>query len=675
MPVKRAVTAKAFRDFIEDDDNLWESDPDTFYDMIDALTAHKAKLVKASSIAEIDELLEQAAVLVEILVAGGHTRSAKAKASPAKASPAKATTTATRKLKTVPLNNSNDELLAILSSPLVPLAKPKPKASAMAPVIPAKSVAKPIAAAKPKPKTRKRSPSESPEVLAAYNIVVPFVPPVISPASCSKLRPEFAEQWIAGLASSLAVEIARHRRDPPRTTRKEVIHAAFDRDFEIKLTEGDGTCLIHAFLTDVSPTYRSLPRTVQRMAGQAFRKQVYAFLHPADAEMKLEREDYDGFAVRTPSTHARIVDVDGNRELRANARAYIRDTDGYLYDTDVAHLQECLGIRILLITKSAVKYDRIRLIGDVSPADLLKEYETERSANIPADKYTKYIMIFVRPGHYEGVKRNGSEQYIFGYPEVRDVIQAAVGQTTMLNNDLKLLFKRNALVKLVNGKTVLATGTLKWWPLSVPPYEPTILRDIMVVDAKGVEHMVGITEVVSVNDAPFDPTPYVIQRFKAGVQVTTTDGQRVTVGSKELLLNKEGKPLGVWLKAPGSSSEVYTFDTIAKVDGGLFTPGRFRTTDSKVEAALENINSANSNSSSNSGSSGSNSSSNSGSSGSNSGTSGSNSGTSGSKTSKASSKASKTSKKSKASNASSGPLRTKHTPAVPTRRLIRKVVP
>jgi len=171
-----------------------------------------------------------------------------------------------------------------------------------------------------------------------------------------------------------------------------------------------------------------------------------------------------------------------------------------------------------------------------------------------------------------------------------------------------------------------------------------------------------------VNDAPFDPTPYVIQRFKAGVQVTTSDGQRVAVVSKELLMNKEGKPLGVWLKAPGTPSEVYTFDTIAKVDGELFTAGRFRTTNSKVEAALENVNSANSNSSS--GSSGSSS----GSYLSNSGSSGPNSGSSGSKVSKAS-KASKTSKKSKASNASSGPLRTKHTPAVPTRRLIRKVVP
>jgi len=644
MPPKGAVTAKAFRDFIEDEDNLWEADPDTFYNMMDGLTAYKAKLAKPSSIAEIDALLEQAAVLVEILEASGHTRPAPVPS-------------ASRKPKTVPLNNSNDEMLAILAGP--PILLPKPKTSAMAPVKPAKPAAK----AKVVRKTRRRSPSESPETLAAYNIVVPFAPPVVTPASCSKLRPEFAEQWIAGLAGSLAVEIARHRRDAPRTTRKEAIHAAFNRDFEIKLTEGDGTCLIHAFLTDISPSYRSLPRTVQRIAGQAFRRQVYAFLHPADAEMKLEQEDYDGFAVRTPSTHARIVDVDGNHELRAKARAYIRDTDGYLYDTDVAHLQECFGIRILLITKSAIKHDRIRLIGEVSPADLLKEYNTEVAANIPADKYTKYIMIFVRPGHYEGVKRNGSEQYIFSYPEVRDIIQAAVGQTTMLSDDLKLLFRRNALVKLVNGKTVLATGVHKWWPLSVPPYEPTILRDIMVVDAKGVEHMVGITEVIAVNDVPFDSMPYVIQRFKKGVQVTTKDGQRRLVAGNELLMGyspraRRQEPLGVWLKQGAAPAEVYTFDTIASVDGEQFTPGRFRATDSMINAALA-ASLSNSNSNSGTASYMSNESNES-------------SASSASKTSKTS----KTSKASKASKASSGPLRTKTTPTgIPTRRLVRKPVP
>jgi hypothetical protein len=640
---KRVITSKEFREFMESDQ--WLSNPDAFYANILAIKRQRNKLVRLSSKQEINKLLDQADGLLEILKESGNPV-------PNRLSPSN--NNATRKVKKVSLSNSsNDELLSILASPVqAPLKKPVAKAPAKVIPVPAKAPVKSVA------RTLKKR--NSPETLAAYNLVTPFEPPVVSPASCSKLNQAFVDNWIAGKAGSLAVEIARYRRDPPRPTRKEIIAPAFDRDFVIKQTEGDGTCLLHAFLTDMSPAYRSLPRTVQRMTGQAFRKQVYAFLFPADVEMKLEQEDYDNFAEPEPSTRAReAVMDDGNIELRANARAYIRDTDGYLYDTDVAHLQECFGVRILLITKSEVKHDRIRLIGDVNPADLAREYAGEQSANIPADKYTKYILIFVRPGHYEGIKHRTRDQYIFGYPEVRDVIEAAVGQEAAVDMDLKEMLAPDTIVTLVDGRvaTVHEDGVRGWFP----PFEGASYVPISVNLDVGetAPYLADLTEIVSIGDMPFDSIPYVVQRFQPNVSVRLVNGAYRLVHRKGLQMVNH-RPIGLWLKE-GAGSQLYSLESIAfvgsepakgkvrAVQGERFRIGQLKVMNSN---SASSINSGSSNSSSSPFSSSSSSSSS-------------------SFSSSPSSSSSSSNSSSSSSNSSASPLRRKR-PVLTRRRLIRR---
>ena len=603
----------------------WLSNPAAFYANILAIKRQKKKLVRLSSKQEINELLDQANGLLEILKDSGNPV-------PSSLSPS-SSNSGTRKVKKVSLSNSsNDELLAVLARPVaskalvkvVPAAKAPvkvvpaakalvkvvPAAKAHVKVVPATVVPAAKASAKPPARSRTLKKGNSPTTAAAYDLVIPFEPPKVSPASCSKLNQAFVDNWMAGIAGSLAVEIARHRRDPPRGIRNESVHPAFNRDFVVKQTEGDGTCLIHAFLTDMSPVYRGLPRTVQGIVGRAFRKQVYAFLFPADAEMKLEQEDYDHFAEPEPSTHAReVVMDDGNVELRANARAYIRDTNGYLYDTDVAHLQECFGVRILLITKSDVAHDRIRLIGEVNPDDLAREYATEQAANIPADKYTKYMLIFVRPGHYEGIKHRTRDQYLFGYPDVRDVIQAAVGQGVVIDTGLKERLVPGTVVTLADGRVVAVheSGVRGWFP----PFEDAAYVPVGVyVDVGEAEpYLADLTEIVAIGEEPFDSVPYLVERFQPNVSVRLTNGAYRLVHRKGLQM-VAGRPIGLWLKE-GTGSQLYSLDTIAfvgsepakgharAVQGERFRIGQFKVVNAN---SVSSINSnANSSSDSSSG--------------------------------------------------------------------------
>lgn len=419
-----------------------------------------------------------------------------------------------------------------------------------------------------------------------------FPSPPVNPGSCSKLRLAFVESWIASIAEFLSAEIAAVYalpEAPARGTRNENVHPAFNRDFHIKLTEGDGTCLLHAFLTDASPTYRSLPtRFVQGVVGRAFRKRVYAQLRPADEEMKVAVSDY-GTALRTASTQARTAMELGAPVYYVKARAYIRDTDGYLYDTpDIDNLQECFGVRII-ITKSDGRIGHIRLKGDVGPVDLKREYDMEVAANIPADKYTQYIMIFQTPGHYEAVKRRGAEQYIFTYPEVRDVLLGAVDEEIEVDADIKARLHPGAVLTLANGSVVMVHPDGVRQLFHPFPDAPAIPVGVYIGEG-AEEELLSLTEILLIDGEPFNSIPYVLDLFQPNVIVTVAGGRKMKVHAKRVqrAVNPdtgESEPIGVWLVeasgAPGAAT-LYGLQMIQRIgthgreDGEPFTLGRFR---------------------------------------------------------------------------------------------------
>jgi len=225
---------------------------------------------------------------------------------------------------------------------------------------------------------------------------------------------------------------------------RQHIHPAFNSEFEVFETVGDGTCLLHSFLTNISSTYRSMTEISKMIVGGAFRRYVYGMLYtPEDRLLNIHPEDYAGVA-RRPIVQARIDRPRPGFAIRSvSARGYIQHTDAYLGDEDTEKLQECFGVRIIIVTKSGIPHGCFRLVGEVNPAELAEEFDQEHTAMNNADgehPLTRYMLIFQKGAHYEAVRRKGVDQFIFTYPEVRDIINASEDPGVVRNPLLLGLF-------------------------------------------------------------------------------------------------------------------------------------------------------------------------------------------------------------------------------------------
>jgi hypothetical protein len=283
----------------------------------------------------------------------------------------------------------------------------------------------------------------------------------ITPAMCGTLTPEWIEQWVIDNYSGQPT-------GPSYGTRSQDIHPTFNTRFEIKGTMGDGTCLIHAFLTDVSPTYRSLTKTGKGVVGQAFRREVYQYLYPRKKDVVVDPRD---FTYTSGISTRKGKDAKGNPRTYALARDYIGKTNGYLYNEDIEKLAKCFNIRIIALNPTLPENSRIQLIGSVNPKELKEEYDTEVAAGAPL---TRYIFIYANPGHYESGKLKGAEEYIFTYPDLIDVINAAEGDVVTLSN-IREFFTEGTDVTLKDGrKMVVAADEIRWESRDISPTESVL---------------------------------------------------------------------------------------------------------------------------------------------------------------------------------------------------------
>ena len=86
----------------------------------------------------------------------------------------------------------------------------------------------------------------------------------------------------------------------------------------------------------------------------------------------------------------------GNKIIFAKARDYVGETDGYLYNEDIAMLAKCFNIRIIALNPTLPLDSRIQLTGGEDPKELKAEYDAEVKAKAPL---TRYIFIYANPGH------------------------------------------------------------------------------------------------------------------------------------------------------------------------------------------------------------------------------------------------------------------------------------
>ena len=249
------------------------------------------------------------------------------------------------------------------------------------------------------------------------------------------------DAWIVGTFGDLDTGSPH---GPNLSPSRHHIHPAFDSEFEVFQTVGDGTCLLHSFLTNISATYRSMTDISKMIVGGTFRRYVYGMLYaPGDRLENIHPDDYREVR-HLPIIQARIEHPrEGFTTRTVSARGYIQNTSNYLGDEDTKKLQECFGVRIIIVTKTGIPHGCFRLVGEVNPGELAEEFDREHTAMNNADgehPLTRYMLIFQKASHYEAVRRKGVDQFIFTYPEVRDIIEASVDPEVVRNPLLRALF-------------------------------------------------------------------------------------------------------------------------------------------------------------------------------------------------------------------------------------------
>jgi hypothetical protein len=254
----------------------------------------------------------------------------------------------------------------------------------------------------------------------------------------------------------------------------------------------------------------------KEVVGAAFRKHIYAMLFPPDERMQIQEDDYDNWG-DTETIDAQVIEREENEYVNeefedemydALARAYIRDTNGYLYDDDIEKLRACFKVRIIIVTRNPDRdYDIFRL-GPNSPEELAAEFAEQTAAN-----YTRYIMIYQSGFHFEAVRRRGTDQFLFLYPEVQEIIEASRGTGTATRERLIALFAPGTavVVRVGSGRVrrlVVAPGGVYFAREFSGPVAP--VEQVYLEPANHAEppQLYSIKKILSVNGAGFRLSDY-----------------------------------------------------------------------------------------------------------------------------------------------------------------------
>jgi hypothetical protein len=164
-------------------------------------------------------------------------------------------------------------------------------------------------------------------------------------------------------------------------------------------------------------------------------------------------------------------------------------------------------VRIIIVTRNDVLHDIFRL-GPHSPEELAAEFAEQTAAN-----YTRYIMIYQSGVHFEAVRRRGTEQYFFLYPEVREILEASRGTVTATRERLIALFAPGTavVVRVDSGRVrrlVVAPDGVYFAREFSGPVAP--VEQVYLEPANHAEppQLYSIKKILSVNGAGFRLSDY-----------------------------------------------------------------------------------------------------------------------------------------------------------------------
>ena len=241
------------------------------------------------------------------------------------------------------------------------------------------------------------------------------LPEPVRPGYCGKLSPEFVDDWMEAAKifvdddeeESYSMYKYKFTTNVKAANGSITVNELPDKFIRTD-NAADGTCLIHAFLTAVSPVYRSLSLDNKGILGRAFRQKVYAKLFSDSTTIKIVKEDFNKVSRHVNLGNRIIKGLGSEDDHIVPARKYIEyvgavnrgGSHGYLYDFDAKKLAQCFNVNIVIVLDNIMN---IRFEEDDS-----KE-----------GKKKPYIFIHQAGAHFTTIHKK--DKYIFTYDEVQPV--------------------------------------------------------------------------------------------------------------------------------------------------------------------------------------------------------------------------------------------------------------
>jgi len=239
------------------------------------------------------------------------------------------------------------------------------------------------------------------------------LPEPVRPGYCGKLSPEFVDDWMEAAKifvddeeeESYSMYKYKFTTNTKAANGSIVVNELPDKFIRTD-NAADGTCLLHAFLTAVSPVYRSLSLDNKGILGRAFRQKVYAKLFPDSTTIKIVKEDFNKVSKHVNLGNRVMKGLGSEDDHIVPARKYIEyvgsvdrgSSHGYLYDFDAKKLAQCFNVNIIMVLDNIMN---IRLEEDDSPAG----------------KKKPWIMIHQAGAHFTTIHKK--DKYIFTGDEIQ----------------------------------------------------------------------------------------------------------------------------------------------------------------------------------------------------------------------------------------------------------------
>ena len=262
----------------------------------------------------------------------------------------------------------------------------------------------------------------------------------ITDASCGTLPLDFIDNWVD---KQISIHEMYETRELP-TDKLE--------NYKIVNNAGDGSCLIHAFLTAMSEQYRNRSNIDKANIGRLFRQDIYANLFTDTEQMIIEDADYTKIIKKGIFLPDSVTKVGSAWKVPAKKYiGYVGTNHGYLYDTDADKLSKCFNMNIIILVE-----------GDDDEVN----FQNSRHYDYGSDNT---IILYQSGAHFETVFKDGG-QYTFSGEDINTLTELMVRSVNNMNI-WRLKYPDGTEYSYKNSAGIEKTGTItgiRWGDIETP---------------------------------------------------------------------------------------------------------------------------------------------------------------------------------------------------------------